>query len=234
MEHAAELIVKRWPSGQILEERWVINGQLHRVGGPAYTCYAEDGTKVHELWVRHGRIDRTDGPAIIHYNENGNANFEDWWIGGEHTPHHMWLERVRKDPRVGVESERLRREWTQHQGIIIAVDFDDTCMPYRLFDHESVLRCFRVLRALRRAKALGARLVVWTASDPARHKFIREYLQEQGIEIEEINKNLPGLRYGNHGKIYANLYLDDRAGLDESLARLEDLLDWVESGGSTP
>jgi hypothetical protein len=35
--------------------------------------------------------------------------------------------------------------------------------------------------------------------------------------VEAINENLPGLKFGTTTKPYANLYLDDRAGIDQAL-----------------
>jgi hypothetical protein len=41
------------------------------------------------------------------------------------------------------------------------------------------------------------------------------------LVIDSINENPINLPYGHHGKIYANIYLDDRAGLNEALNILE-------------
>jgi hypothetical protein len=40
------------------------------------------------------------------------------------------------------------------------------------------------------------------------------------LKIDSINQNPINLPYGNSSKIYANIFLDDRAGLNESLDRL--------------
>lgn len=115
---------------------------------------------------------------------------------------------------------RLRDEWLNHGGLILAVDFDDTVFPYKMLDSDSVAKCFEVIAAVRKAHHMGCRVVMWTASDPDRYDFIRRYMEEHGIRVEAVNQNLPGLRYGNNGKIYANLYMDDRGGLSEALTTL--------------
>ena len=41
------------------------------------------------------------------------------------------------------------------------------------------------------------------------------------IEIDTINENPIDLPYGHNGKIYANIFLDDRAGLFQGMEILE-------------
>lgn len=41
------------------------------------------------------------------------------------------------------------------------------------------------------------------------------------MEIDAINENPIPLPYGKNGKVYANIFIDDRAGLNESLQILE-------------
>lgn len=113
---------------------------------------------------------------------------------------------------------RLVREWGKHRRLIIAVDFDDTVYPYRVEDPSGYGRRIALLRM---CQGLGARVVVWTASNPDRYPMIREYLEERGLRVDAVNENAPGLPFGNWGKIYANIYLDDRGGLAEAEATLE-------------
>lgn len=113
--------------------------------------------------------------------------------------------------------DRLVREWTMHDKIIIAVDFDDTVSPWKMEDFDPD----KVINVLKLAKETGAYIVVFTACNPKRHKEIYKYLADKGIDIDGINKNPIDLPYGNDGKIYANIFIDDRAGLNESLKILE-------------
>lgn len=113
--------------------------------------------------------------------------------------------------------DRLESEWIQHGKIIIGIDFDDTISPWRMsdFDFDSVIKTLKV------AKETGAYLVIFTACNEERYSEIITYCQSKGLEIDRINETPIELQYGNKSKIYANIFIDDRAGLLESLDILE-------------
>ena len=48
---------------------WLLNGELHREGGPAVMYLNGD-----EWWYKHGKIHRIGGPAIICGDD------EQWWM----------------------------------------------------------------------------------------------------------------------------------------------------------
>jgi hypothetical protein len=113
--------------------------------------------------------------------------------------------------------ERLEEEWKLHGKIIIACDFDDTISPWKLkgFDPK------RTIEVLKIAKQTGAYIVIFTACNIERYDEIRKYCSDAGLEIDAINETPIDLPYGKNGKIYANIFIDDRAGLNESLNILE-------------
>jgi thiol-disulfide isomerase/thioredoxin len=115
--------------------------------------------------------------------------------------------------------DRFVKEWKQHGKVIIGVDFDNTISPYFTFDNSEDIK--RTIDILKLAKSVGAYIVIFTACDKDRYDYIKNYCKEIGLEIDAINQNPIELPYGNNGKIYANLFIDDRAGLNESLAILE-------------
>jgi hypothetical protein len=43
-----------------------------------------------------------------------------------------------------------------------------------------------------------------------------QYAKSVGIRVDSINRNPIDIPYGNNSKIYANIFLDDRAGLEEA------------------
>jgi hypothetical protein len=114
--------------------------------------------------------------------------------------------------------DRLYNEWTTHGKIIIGVDFDDTIFPWRAATQED---CDRVITLLKRAKHTGVYITIHTACSRERYEEIQNYCKEKGLTIDSINENPIELPYGNDKKIYANIFLDDRAGLNESLEILE-------------
>lgn len=123
--------------------------------------------------------------------------------------------------------DRLVKEWQQHGKIIIAVDFDDTISPWSLNSQEE---CTVVIEALKQAKEVGAYLVIFTACKIDRHIEIKEYCESKGVAIDGINESPLVLPFGNQNKIYANIFIDDRAGLAESLTILTEAMIRVLEG----
>jgi len=122
-----------------------------------------------------------------------------------------------KNPESKPYLNRLVKEWKEHGKIIVAVDFDDTISQWNLdpFDPTDVIDVLNV------AKETGAYIVIFTACRPDRYDEIKTYCDSVGLEIDTINKTPISLPYGNDSKIYANIFIDDRAGLNESLNILE-------------
>lgn len=116
--------------------------------------------------------------------------------------------------------ERLYAQYLRNPRLIIAVDFDDT-----LFDfHKTDATYPEVIRLLKRCNELDFYVVVFTSSANARHSEIRAYIDSLGIKIAGINTNPIPLPYGNEGKIFFNLLIDDRAGLGQACEILKKTL----------
>lgn len=122
--------------------------------------------------------------------------------------------------------DRLVAEWIEHGNIIICVDFDDTISPWKIASPEE---CLSTIQILKKAKRTGAYIVIHTACDTERYSEIREYCAKHGLEINSINENPIDLLYGNDAKPYANIYIDDRAGMNEALLLLEEAAYAVDS-----
>jgi hypothetical protein len=124
------------------------------------------------------------------------------------------------EPEVQRYADRLYEEWTQHGKIIIGCDFDDTISPwkFREFDFNSVISI------LQSAKQTGAYITIFTACNPERYKEIENYCKSVNLEIDSINSTPIDLPYGKHSKIYANIFLDDRAGLHQAIDILENAM----------
>jgi len=121
--------------------------------------------------------------------------------------------------------KRLYNEYKKHPRLIVACDFDDTVFDY----HGGGENHERVLQLLRDCKKHNFYVVVWTASDPLRFPEMRTFLSDRGIKIDSINENPIPLPFGNHKKIYYNILLDDRAGLNSAVDTLETLLFLIDN-----
>lgn len=117
--------------------------------------------------------------------------------------------------------DRLYQEWSQHGKIIIAVDFDDTISPWKFKSRDDLMELDKTINTLVIAKETGAYIVINTACAEDRHEEIQAYCEKIRLPIDAINKNPIDLPYGKNGKIYANIFVDDRGGINEALEILE-------------
>ena len=118
--------------------------------------------------------------------------------------------------------DRLVAAYRQHKKLIIAYDLDDTVRPYYSKN------CEQVKALIRRAKfLLNPYFVVYTAN-PNTEKNIA-FLESENLPYDAINQNIDIIndRF-NSGKIYYNLFLDDKAGLREAYMALNKLCDYIE------
>jgi len=131
------------------------------------------------------------------------------------------------DTRIAVN--RLYAEWQKHPKLIIACDFDDT-----VYDtHEKGHTFSEVIDLLKESKKLGFYVVIFTASKVERYPLIREHMKSLDIEIDGINENVIELPFGKNGKIYANIFLDDRAGLYQAAFTLRSLITKIQEETNT-
>lgn len=111
--------------------------------------------------------------------------------------------------------DRLYKEWKEHGKIIIGVDFDDTISPWKLKEKEE---CEEIIKYIKEAIYTGAYLVIHTSCNKDRYPEIMKYCQSYNLKVDSINENPINLPYGHDkSKPMCNLYLDDRAGLNEAI-----------------
>ena len=98
-------------------------------------------------------------------------------------------------------------------GKIIAVDFDGTlCKDKWPYIGEPNLPLLHWLIARR---AMGDKVILWTCRCGEMLDKAVAWCKARGLELDAINENLPENveQYGNDcRKIYADIYLDDKAG----------------------
>lgn len=116
--------------------------------------------------------------------------------------------------------QRLLEEYREHgNNFIIAFDFDDTVLD----THHNGWEYNKVL-ALLCAWQEHAELICWTASKEERYPDITQYLESWGLYGVAINENAPWIEERGR-KIYANAYLDDRAGLEIIYRALKEIFE---------
>lgn len=113
---------------------------------------------------------------------------------------------------------RLRSEYNKYGKLIIAVDFDDTLCTN---GNANPL----VVDLMRRWKD-NAEIVVWTSRNEGMQSEVKSFLEQEGLDFAGINIDIKD--FGSR-KIYANVYVDDRAGLQMTYQMLSELIEEIES-----
>lgn len=95
---------------------------------------------------------------------------------------------------------------------IIAVDFDGTLVEDKF--PEIGEKRIAVWNDMLRAKANGAKIILWTSRDHQNLEEAVAFCKEQGFEFDAINENLPecqNLFNNDTRKVFADEYWDDKA-----------------------
>lgn len=129
-------------------------------------------------------------------------------------------------------AQRIVKEWNKYGKLCIAIDFDDTLSPWGFTAEEDKPDYENTLRVILLAQELGAYFTIWTACDSDRFAYIREFCEKLGITVSSVNENALDLPYGKGRKIYYNVLIDDRAGLEETVNMLEWAYNEVKTGGN--
>jgi hypothetical protein len=119
-------------------------------------------------------------------------------------------------------SNRLLDEYIKYGTLVIAFDFDDTVYDF----HKKGRTYCDVIQLLQKLKSINCYLICWTGQDD--ENFVRNYLNENNIPFDSFNEN-PPFHKSISRKIYANAYLDDRAGLKQVYDELNNLVLTIKS-----
>lgn len=121
--------------------------------------------------------------------------------------------------------ERLCREYLQHKRLIIALDWDDTVFDF----HNKGYQYSQVIDLILECqKDYGFYVVIFTGTPCEKWPSIYERCNELGIKTNFINRNAIPLPFGNDGKIYYNILLDDRSGLGQAYEILKKTVDKIK------
>lgn len=120
--------------------------------------------------------------------------------------------------------DTLLLQYQKHGSLIVAVDFDDT-----VFDSYNKGRDFTpVHNLISRAKAVGCKIMVFTARNEMEFRHVIEYYNDINIEFDKLNDDIIILPQGKSRKPYFNILLDDKAGLMQSFEILLEVINIIE------
>jgi hypothetical protein len=122
---------------------------------------------------------------------------------------------------------RLANEWLKNGKIIIGCDLDDTIIPY---NEELKEHCKKVVDLILECQKEGIIFLINTARGKKQLEIAKEQVEKLGIEVHGVNQMHPewGKPYGINGKIYANVFLDDRGGIKSTYWDLSEVLSIVK------
>lgn len=120
--------------------------------------------------------------------------------------------------------ERLLREWRKHGKLIVATDFDSTVFDY----HDLGFKHHTVIDILKECSDLGFYICIFTGCGPNKYDSMKEYLGRFGVKVASVNCNPFPMPFGNHGKMYFNILLDDRSGIKQAYETLRKTLDIIK------
>lgn len=117
---------------------------------------------------------------------------------------------------------RLKEEYEKYGSLIVAVDFDDTLYDF----HKKGIFFNQLIQLVQNLKKAGCYIIIWTGNQDL--DFVEAYLFNKNIPYDSINDEAPVSKKLLNGKfprkVYANVYLDDRAGLKQVYQELTLLL----------
>jgi hypothetical protein len=121
----------------------------------------------------------------------------------------------------------LVTEWLRNGKIIIGCDLDDTIIPY---NEEIKDNCKKMVDLILECQKEGIIFLINTARGEHQLQKGREQVEVLGIEVHGVNQMHPEWNrpYGVNGKIYANIFLDDRGGFWNSYETLSNALTIVK------
>lgn len=122
---------------------------------------------------------------------------------------------------------RLVTEWLKNGKLIIGCDLDDTIIPY---NEELREHCTKVVDLILECQKEGIIFLINTARGERQLEMSKEQVEKLGIEVHGVNQMHPEWNrpYGINGKIYANIFLDDRGGIKSTYWCLSEVLSIVK------
>lgn len=103
----------------------------------------------------------------------------------------------------------LIKQYKEFGHLLVAYDFDDTVSMFSIDEgYKRIHLINRALLALRFAQKQGHKMICYTANPNIEH--IKSYCKYNDLKIDYLNRSPVGM---GGGKIYYNIFLDDKCGL---------------------
>ena len=113
--------------------------------------------------------------------------------------------------------------------MIIAIDFDGTCVAY---DFPNIGHDIGAVPVLKELVAAGHKLILWTVRGDSYLAPVVEWFRQNDIPLYGINKNPGQSRWSSSPKAHAELYIDDyalfAATIDNPDISAKPYLDWAK------
>ena len=128
---------------------------------------------------------------------------------------------------VNFYTNRLVTEWLKNGKIIIGCDLDDTIITY---NEEIKDNCKKMVDLILECQKEGIIFLINTARSEYQLEKAKKQVEELGITVHGVNKMHPewDKPYGVNGKLYANIFLDDRGGFWDTYWILTNALTMVK------
>ena len=112
------------------------------------------------------------------------------------------------------ETQKLINIYNEHGAIIVGCDFDDTVYP---FSNNKFIedRC-EVVKALLIELRDHIKICLYTVSDPETLQYKSHIMRLYGLDPDFINDSPVG-PWKDSKKLFFNILLDDKAGLNEAI-----------------
>jgi MoaA/NifB/PqqE/SkfB family radical SAM enzyme len=117
-------------------------------------------------------------------------------------------------------------EWLKNGKVIIACDLDDTIIPY---NEEIKENCKKMVNLILDCQKEGIIFLINTARSEHQLERAKQQVEDLGIVVHGVNEMHPewDKPYGVNGKLYANIFLDDRGGFWDTYWTLSNALSIV-------
>lgn len=123
---------------------------------------------------------------------------------------------------------RLIQDYKTHKSFVIAYDYDDTVVPKSPIESTK-----QVQKILRLCSKCNFTMICFTARDnPEQLEEVKETLKKLEIRCDYINEDCDNIKQNmdihatSFHKIFYNIFLDDRAGLNSAIQTLIGFLKW--------